>query len=439
MYDETKLTISRELAISSKKLVILQDLKFVPRVLSQEEKEILDTMQRTNTGILALLLEHKYRQYNKKYPGIQYNPFYIDTDEDKVKFAEFLQNYPISEPFRFDFVIGGSGKHATPVSIIRDKDNKISIYSLDAAVFYDNFSYLHLIKDIINADKSFNYEEGGIQNSAYGCTIYSVQHLSAMSRMEKSELDEMFEKACSERSLPQFAFSPKIIRNMQSASLIEKYLNEIGDGFIVSKDKSFRQYYEENSFVLKEQENRDLKRNFAHTMKTDKFLRKAKEMIDSISEDEFYYILNKRSVKALLDRNLSVSPKGIDNLDILTKDTPNYWTQLLKNKVFDNILNNHQKTSVVSISDRVIASRNPSILEAVTVCGIDEERAVQARCFQDRFNRGIAVSFLKKIQSRTTTEKNKAVEALFGLIKDDDCDVNSEVNIKYKTVLGQSR
>lgn len=434
LFQDTIATIERELDLSSQKIEILDSLQRQIRSLSVEENKTLSKIQRTNTGILALLLEHKASQYKVKNSSSTYDPFIIDTDEDKIEFLQFIENFSEGVPYRFDFIIGGSGKHATPVTMIRDERSKTSIFSLDAAVFYDNFSYLNLLEDASKATKVYNYEDGGIQNSAYGCTIYSIQHLSAMSRMSERELSDMFREAFDKQPSQQYkGMSPKIVRNIQSISSYKEYIRERPGDSIVSKGRNFVEYVSDNIRGFYNEDSILIERNSAHAYITHKYLLRARDKIATLTQDKFDEIVFNRSVGKVVKFTRS-SPVEIQEVDELSGRLSivaalEHKHELRRREV-DLTLRKLRAEEYV-IGETLSECGNPNIIEAVCRFGINEEQAMNANCFKDPHNKRIAISFLRKAQRETSYFTNNGAQLLFEIIKDNECIVNGEIKRIY--------
>ncbi len=487
-----------QLLISEKKIALLNQLKLENRPAKSSETTVIGRIQRTNSGIIALALEHEHHMH--KSIGIDYQPFLLESNEQKDLFADFLAGMPKEKAYRFNFIIGGRGLHATPVTICSD-GNEVNIFSLDAALYYDNFNCIDLFALATNA-KTYKYTGGGIQNGAFGCSIYSIGHLREMAKMNVDELKEMFNNAMSRKNDQYLGFRPEFITNMQSTSGMEIYLLSNPEASIIkeSKEQNTQKIFDNTSIKL---------RNYAITYQNHQVLSNALEMLKNITEEEFQNIFERRTGKQALEQAYEeLSPSqisqvtGIYNLDKIKlildgicsyeqvsgsnircfsprQDDSKYVADILQYGEHIQyptgiesisgpqleLLSNNREISCAEIFIRPLAEgwqgkqylfdlqvleaykrgtkfeqiqncTNAYEIEAISKYNIEPDLANNAICFQDPNNQAIAISFIRRAYNEAEEGKKESLaKAVFFRIKDNPCNNNAQISTLYKETL----
>ena len=313
-YEQIKLKLEEQLLLSQKKIALLDGLKAEERAADLAESTILFKKQITSTGIIALMMGAKINSRREK--GFEYDPFLLENKEDRAKFLNVLRRIDKNQCFDFNFVIGGRGTHATPVRIVSHNGDVI-ICSLDAGkMFPDNIPYIEEMGKALGV-KPYIFI-GGLQNSGYGCTMFSMHHLATMSNMRFDEIKEMFESATHEDKSNFVELKAKFVANIQSMSGINRYI-ESNPGAMISKKKSFVEHiakHTRNTIELRidklrpdELEAGIIKsQNYALIYKAHKYLAAAYELFLGLNEEEVLDIVKRRTTAKIYEFEVRYIP-----------------------------------------------------------------------------------------------------------------------------------
>jgi hypothetical protein len=479
--------IEEQLQLSYKKIDLINQLKFEARAARSNEVETLNEIQRTNSGIIALALEHEHQIHKKQ--GIDYQPFLLESDRQKDLFADFLAGLPSEEIYRFHLIIGGRGLHATPV-VIESDGTGTKIFSLDAALYYDNFNCIDMFSLATNA-QTFQYTGGGIQNSAFGCTIFSIGHLREMAKMNANDLTDMFSDAMSRKTDQYIGLRPEFVTNMQSIGGMDRYLGSRPDATIIkeAKELNTQRIFDKNSIKL---------RNYSITKQNHEVLGNASLMLKNLTEEEFQDIFEKRTgMQALEQAHKNLSPEqitqvnGIYNLDKidlilnnqveLPENTMGFGPRQIDSRHAASLFKTGD-TELLSIAenfsgpqlelvrkghgvdhlagkqkeeclgkqyafdlqvlealergtafDKIKDCTNSYTIEAISKYNIDPELANSSICFEDPKNQAIAISFIRKAYKEAEEgQKEHLARTVFCRIKENPCNLNHEIAALYK-------
>jgi hypothetical protein len=203
---------------------------------------------------VALMLQSKRDSRERK--GVKYEPFLLQNDRDKEIFNKLLADMPKGQAFHFDIIIQyeHGGLHCTPLQIHSDGQN-VRIFTLDAYYGYDDSHNpnLQAVESIEMAlgTRAHVYAPGGLQKDYMSCSIFSIQDLNSMSNIGVDNLPRYLTRADNlEVDDDYIKLHPKFIKNAQSMSLIEDYLNEYqGDTFVDKKKRKMLEEHVENHAI----------------------------------------------------------------------------------------------------------------------------------------------------------------------------------------------
>jgi hypothetical protein len=254
-------------------------------------------MSLISNEILALMLESKSRSRKafKNAHSPNYNPMLIHQG-NSLAFIKMLKNISKDQEFHYDLIIRNNNIHCSALQIHCDGNGEVNLYYADAAGDYSNLILVNNIVKALNGTLFANYKTG-TQKASRGCTIFSIQDLNSLSKLNKIELE----------LLPNENFNPMLLKNSQSYTLINDYLKKPKASSPVSKGKDLSEIVEEFSITgidLKTDERK--KKNFRIIFKEYKYLKSALSVLNQAylegGEIKIQEIINKRWAKLELSK-----------------------------------------------------------------------------------------------------------------------------------------
>lgn len=308
-YERVKSEIIESLEKVSSAIEIIDDLRRNGRNASLEESEVLNNLSVIHSSeVVSLMLESKAQKRNARLHALgiedrKYDPFILLSDQEIEDFNMYLAGIPEGQKYHHDFILCPEDKHATAMQIHSDGFIARSFY-MDGLSDINKESRCDL-EAAAGADVH-NYTSGKIQNTFYGCSIFSIQHLNTMNRF----LNENHQSSYLERGKNRLEdLDPIFLKHIQSMSRADQYEEyHKGEELFIDKkhSKTFKKHL--NDFtatvaVVDEEQNIEFKkRNYSILYKTEKYLREAlRTLEDTYYKGELEEVLSRRSGQHILN------------------------------------------------------------------------------------------------------------------------------------------
>jgi hypothetical protein len=315
-YNQLKSELEGSLSQLTPVITAIDSMKNNRSEISPVDAELIYKFKLTSSiEVVALMLESKARKRNSKIRegGYQYNPFILsssfdwdlfiyedsssnESPSDIENFCKYLAGIPDEKPFHYDIIFRPEDFHSAALQIDSNGQH-VRLTYIDSAKDLNKKAIIQLEK-AVGADYKHNYLQGNIQNTGYGCSIFSIQNLNKMSRKYEQNNHSYLTENTSFNDL-----SPDFIKHIQSIKGAISY-NEANQNKTLYIDKNstktFKEHIDDFTITL-EVGSKTFIRNYSLLYKMHKYLNNALVLLNQIDENELEKILSNRKGQNILD------------------------------------------------------------------------------------------------------------------------------------------
>ena len=348
----------------------------------------------TSNEIMALILESKSRTRKapKTFYTAKYEPMLIHQD-NSLAFIKMLKDLPKDKVFHYDLILRGNNVHCSALQIHCSGDGQVNLYYADAAGAYSNTNLLEKMVKAVDGTLFANYQVG-TQKSSRGCTIFSIQDLNTLSKLNEIDL-ELFKET---------NLNPVMLKNSQSFTLINDYIKANEPTSPISKGKQLQEVANEFSTMVFDFERKEKKKkNFRIIVKELKYLKSA--------------------LKILEQTYLEKGDEGIQ--EIIEKR----WAKSELNKIYNQM---RLTTEQIKKVDGVYSEQK---IDLVLNHGLHKENLKNSPCFINEDTANTAYAYILAANPNTTENKNNRLQEIKNLRTSEMIDLVNKFGLKQEELL----
>lgn len=460
-YNKIKVELTKALEELNPIIEMLDQLRITNTAATVEQTNLINSLSLTHSPeVITLMLESKSRKRNKKLEEQEnikerYEPFLLCNYQDINNFRKYLAGLPERHICNYDIILRPNDAHSSALQIHTDELSS-RVFFVEVAVDI-NKDERNLLAEATGANLHI-YKQGKIQNSDYGCTIFSLQNLNIMNRLIKegtylkegdnilSELDPAFLKHIQSlnhaESYKESNLSKKLFIDKHKNKTLEKHI----DDFTITVQVADTQ----GNLQAK-------KRNSSSLYKTKKYLESALKVLESLpkenQEQELENIISVRNGRNIINsvyQNMGLTTeqttqvKGLYNQDqiklalkyqipanelnkskfFLTKEMSKYILALIETTAGED------KELAHNIFKQVQNLSNPFQTYLVLSCGLDHLEVAKSKALN---NPKLAPDISMFIQKWHDKAGIAGAKAAFSLIQSFEKNKNEMSN---QTIIG---
>lgn len=440
---------------------MLDQLRQTNAAATIEQTTIINSLLLTHSpDVIALMLESKSRKRNKKLEEKgnikeRYEPFLLCEYQDINNFRKYLAGLPKGHICNYDIILRPNDAHSSALQIhTNELGTRVFFVEVAADINKDE---RNLLAEATGANLHI-YKQGKIQNSDYGCTIFSIQNLNIMNRLikEGTYLKE------GDSTLSEL--DPSFLKHIQSLNHAQSYQesNSSKELFVDKhKNKTLEKHIDDFTITVQASDSQGnlqpKRRNFSTLYKTKKYLESALNVLESLpqinQEQELENIMSVRNGRNIInsvyqDMGLTTEQitqvRGLYNQEqiklalkyqipanelnksklFFTKEMSKYISNLVEFTAHED------KELAHNIFQRVQNLSNPFQIHLVLSCGIDHLEIAKSKVLN---NPKLAPDISMFIQKWYDKAGSDGANAAFSLIKYFEKNKNE---INHKTIIG---
>lgn len=324
-YNKIRLELMRSLEEINPIIEMLDQLRQTNTAATIEQTTLINSLSLTHSpDVIALMLESKSRKRNKKLEEKgnikeRYEPFLLCEYQDINNFRKYLAGLPKGHICNYDIILRPEDSHSSALQI---HTNELGARVFFVEVAADiNKDERNLLAEATGANLHI-YKQGKIQNSDYGCTIFSLQNLNVMNRLikEGTYLKE------GDNNLSEL--DPAFLKHIQSLNHAQSYQeSNLSKELFVDKhkNKTLKKHIDDFTITVQAADYQGnlqpKKRNFSALYKTKKYLESALNILDSLpkenQEQELENIISVRNGRNIINsvyQNMGLTTEQISQV-----------------------------------------------------------------------------------------------------------------------------